>query len=383
MDVRYNVISGDSHLDLAPERWTARVPETWRHLAPRRITFSGGGEGIEVEGKTPYALGLAVTGKPYQEHRLDGVSYEGSPGTGPPEQRIREQDMDGVDAEVMFTSWKGGATDTEGGAAVLHAYNEFLGEEYAAAYPDRLLAMGLLPKTGVDAAIAEMEYCQRVGLKGVTLFSFPNGNGLPLPEDDRFWQAALDLNVPLTIHIGVSGRPGEPLYQYPREPANIDILGHGSDPIGVLSRFGTGHPKNMIQLIFAGVFERFPGLRFWQAETMIGWVPYGLEQLDDIWERSRYWAADYFGLEAPPKPPSAYIRQHVVWGFLRDPFGVTVRHQVGIKNAAWGSDFAHSAGDWPESRKVIDEIFAGVPEDEKYPMVAGNAIDFFHLDNEA
>jgi len=56
---------------------------------------------------------------------------------------------------------------------------------------------------------------------------------------------------------------------------------------------------------------------------------------------------------------------------------------VGIKNAAWGSDFAHSAGDWPESRKVIDEIFAGVPEDEKYPMVAGNAIDFFHLDNEA
>jgi hypothetical protein len=103
MGFRYEVISGDSHLDLAPERWTPRVPDKWRHLTPKRITFPGGGEGIDVEGKTPYALGLAVTGKPYQQHRLDGLRYEGSPGTGTADERVREQDLDGVDAEVLFT----------------------------------------------------------------------------------------------------------------------------------------------------------------------------------------------------------------------------------------------------------------------------------------
>jgi predicted TIM-barrel fold metal-dependent hydrolase len=56
---------------------------------------------------------------------------------------------------------------------------------------------------------------------------------------------------------------------------------------------------------------------------------------------------------------------------------------VGVKNALWGSDFPHSAGDWPQSKKVLDELFANVPDDERYAMVAGNAVDFFHLDNEA
>jgi predicted TIM-barrel fold metal-dependent hydrolase len=46
----------------------------------------------------------------------------------------------------------------------------------------------------------------------------------------------------------------------------------------------------------------------------------------------------------------------------------------------WGSDFPHSAGDWPNSRRVIEEIFKGVPEDERRRMLAGNAVEFFHLE---
>ena len=385
MAVRYRVISGDSHLEFDPGRWTPRVPAKWRDRAPRRITLPSGGDGILMEGRGLYTLGLAVTGKPYQEHRLDGIRYDGSPGTGSPEHRVREQDMDGVDAEIIFTSvsqpntWRG-LVDNEGYRALVHAYNEFVGEEYCAAYPDRLIAMGVIPATGVDDAIAEMEFCQRVGLKGVSLITFPSGKGFPVPEDDRFWQAALDLNMPVATHVGITRGDG-PVFRYEREPAGL--TGFGTDPIRVLTRFGTGATQDLIQLIFAGVFDRFPRLRIYKAETMIGWLPYQMEQTDDIWDRSRHWAADYYGLESPTKPPSDYIREHALWGFLRDPFGVSVRHQVGVKHALWGSDFPHSAGNWPESRHVLDELFQGVPEDEKYAMVAGNAVDFFHLDNEA
>ena len=64
---------------------------------------------------------------------------------------------------------------------------------------------------------------------------------------------------------------------------------------------------------------------------------------------------------------------------MKDPFGVRTRHDIGVKTLLWGSDFAHAAGDWPDSRKIIDETFSGVPEDERYDMLAGNAARFFHL----
>ena len=64
---------------------------------------------------------------------------------------------------------------------------------------------------------------------------------------------------------------------------------------------------------------------------------------------------------------------------MKDPFGVRLRHDVGVKALLWGSDFAHATGDWPESRRMIDETFVGVTEDERYAMLAGNAVEFFRL----
>jgi len=382
MGRRYNVISGDSHIEISPERWTPRVPGIWRDRAPKLVTLPSGGDGWVIENRAPYVLGLAVTGKPYQEHRLNGIRYEGSPGAGSSEQRLKEQDIDGVDAEVMFTSvvaprmWR--ALPDEGYKVLVRAYNEWLADEYCAAAPDRLLAMGVIPVTGVDDAIAEMEYCKRMGLRGVSLAAFPSGKTFPTPEDDQFWQAAVDMPMPIAIHVGMGG--DGPVFRYKRTPS--DVPAFGADPVDQLTRFQGNSLRNIMQLAYGGVLDRFPRLRIYFAETMVGWLPYSLEQVDDIYERSRYWAETYFGLEPLPRLPSDYIRKHAVWGFLRDRAGVRFRHEYGVENAIWGSDFPHSAGDWPNSRRVIDEIFEGVQEDERYAMLGGNAVDFFGLDNE-
>jgi hypothetical protein len=112
---------------------------------------------------------------------------------------------------------------------------------------------------------------------------------------------------------------------------------------------------------------------------MIGWIPYFLVQLDDNYERTRHWAEKFYGLEPPPRPLSEYIRAHCWWGFLKDPIGVEMRHRIGVEHVMWGSDFPHSAGNWPHSRKLIDQMFAGVPEEERWRMTTGNAVEFFHL----
>ena len=35
----YPIISADSHLQVAPERWTGRIPEKYRDLAPRTVPW--------------------------------------------------------------------------------------------------------------------------------------------------------------------------------------------------------------------------------------------------------------------------------------------------------------------------------------------------------
>ena len=379
----YKLISGDGHLEIAPERWTGRIPAKYRDRAPRLVKLADGGDGVIVENRALYVLGLAVTGKPFQEHQIHGITYEGSPGCGTPEQRIKEQDLDAVDAEVLYTSagnggfWRG-IRDDDAYKAVIHAYNEFLAEEYCAVDPDRLIGMGIIPGTTVDDAIAEMEYIKRVGLKGVALNCFPSGKTYPTAEDDRFWKAAIDMQMPISVHVGFIGRGEGPVFRYKKEPLEVAF---GADPVRVLTRFGGGTMQHAIQLMMFGVFDRFPTLKVYWAETMIGWIPYYLEQLDDIYERVRHWAEREYGLEPLGRRPSDYIKKHNIWGFLRDPFGVKVCREVGLDCAMWGSDFSHSASDWPNSREILDEMFAGHPPEDRQRLTLTNAVDFFHLDH--
>jgi predicted TIM-barrel fold metal-dependent hydrolase len=53
---------------------------------------------------------------------------------------------------------------------------------------------------------------------------------------------------------------------------------------------------------------------------------------------------------------------------------------VGVDKIMWSTDFPHIVTRWPKSLELMQEQFAGVPEDEKSAMLAGNAVKFFHLD---
>lgn len=105
--MKYKCISADSHLEIRPDRYAKRVPEKFRDRAPKVITLEDDTLAVLQEGQPLERLISNIScGLPYEERRpfdpLPGESYENSPGTGSPEQRLREQDQDGVDAEVLF-----------------------------------------------------------------------------------------------------------------------------------------------------------------------------------------------------------------------------------------------------------------------------------------
>src|SRR5438067_2547138 len=219
----YRVISGDSHLEIDSRNWIPHVAAEYRDRAPRLIRVEDGGDAWLCEG-VPLRRNAAdiYGGKGRDVWKPFGQRYEDTPGTGPGEQRLKEQDMDGVDAEVLFPGQQAGPrlwrsiADDDAYKAVVRAYNDWLAEDYCAVDRDRLIGVGVIPWTNVEDAIAEMEHCATQGLKAVVLGTFPSGKGYPTPEDDKFWAAAVDTDVAITVHVEFdrNGPRGGPLFRY-------------------------------------------------------------------------------------------------------------------------------------------------------------------------
>ena len=87
------------------------------------------------------------------------------------------------------------------------------------------------------------------------------------------------------------------------------------------------------------------------------------------------------GVKPLPRLPSEYLKEHAYWGFFDDPVGMRLRHEVGVDRIMWSNDFPHEVSQWPHSLEALEAQTIGVPEDEMWKMVAGNAIEFFHLDH--
>lgn len=380
MSREYKVISGDGHIDLNPDVWRDRVAAKWRDRAPKRVTMPNGSDAVVVDGGEPNTIGITRSvGVDHADLAKQIPTFASGAGTGSPEQRVREQDRDGVDAEILYSQMTivfRQAKDNDFYRDLFRAYNEFLAEEYMAASPDRLIAMGNIPTTGVDDAIRELEHCAKLGLKGVKIDTFPSGKSYPTLEDDRFWAAAIDLNMPLTNHgEGRLGRDG-PSFPYVKEPGP-DV--HQRDAMRFFFRFTNEAMKAPTQMAFAGVWDRFPKLKMYWAETMIGWLEYGLWQIDDHYDRYMPMIRANWGLHYLERKPSEYLKDCNYWGFLHDPVGIKRRDCIGSDKLMWGTDFAHAASEWPNSMPVLEKDFAGVPQAEKQAMLVGNAVKYFHL----
>jgi len=369
-----------------------RVPKEYRDLAPKVIQLEGGGEALFIEGQPLRMVHRRALGLAERQIGSVGGSYESNDGAGSPEQRLREQDLDGVDAEVLYAGVDGGLNfiragikDDEAYAGVIRGYNDWLAEEYCAAAPDRLIPLGVLPEVDAPTAVAEMEHCARLGMKGVQLNTFPAGKMLPTPEDNLFWAAAVEMDMPLSIHDCLQFESGVtyngPLLQYTKTPGGAVPATTRGDPIRrVTTSYGYRPSESVMQFIFAGVLDQFPTLQIYIAETQIGWLPMWLQQVDLAYERSHWSMHEHYGLPQLERTPSEYIKDHFLWGFMKDPFGVRQRHEIGVDKVMWETDFPHTGTDWPHSQDTIEMNFAGVPEDERYKMLAGNAVKFFHLD---
>jgi predicted TIM-barrel fold metal-dependent hydrolase len=353
----YRLISADSHVNEPPDLWTTRVPAHLRERAPRIASFEQGDAWV-IEGvEDPITFGMnACAGLEPAAMRGWARFSEIRRGGHDPAARLVEMDADGVDAEVLYPTPRlaqavCATPDPELHLALVMAYNDWL-SEYVAHAPERFGGLALLPNCGAPAAVIELvRVLGRPGMRGVMIGAYPNGSLEPSDDDDEVWDAVADAGVPVSIHVSLSrSMPAAHRAKLP---------GYG--------RFFDA-PERIVQMVFAGILDRFPGLRVVMAEVDCGWVPYFKEQIDNNYRRLDPVSA--FGLRMLP---SEYVERNFHFTYITDMFGLEARHRIGVDRILWSSDYPHISADWPHSWKTIQASMAAVAPDERRRILAGNA----------
>ena len=85
----------------------------------------------------------------------------------------------------------------------------------------------------------------------------------------------------------------------------------------------------MAQLIVDGTFERFPELKFYFAEINAAIFPAALYYMDRDYLEYNSW----FQLELP-KMPSEYMKDHGLYGMVREPLAVKIGQELPERHAA-------------------------------------------------
>jgi uncharacterized protein len=364
----YRIIDADSHLNSPPDLYQSRVPAKYKDRAPKVIAMDGC-DGWVVDGAEPRPITIlsAAAGKTADELQKRVIKFEEMlPGAYDARARLKDLDIDGIDAQVLFGDGAMGAKDPELRTVLIRAYNDWL-SDFCQVAPTRFVGCAIVPVHDPEECVKEAERTAKMpGLRG--LFVGLDGADYPItnPEYDRFWAIAAEQKRPVNIHIG-----GGAL-------ARRNILHGKNPPPGLREAYVCVSPMSVSEtiamLIFGGTLERHKDLRVIIAEGGIGWLAYFIERMDHVMKKQGKWA----GATIKEKP-SFYFHRQILATFEEDIAGMRTYDLIGVKNILWSSDYPHSDTTWPHSKQAIEEHFGRLPAAERSAMICENAARAYGL----
>jgi len=359
------IISADSHITEAPGTYVDRIDKRFRDRAPHLVRDPQRGDLFVIEGMDrPIPMGLvAAAGKPAEELKMFGARIEDMhPGGFDPDARLAEQDVDGVSAEVLYPTvgmMLCNHPDFDYKKACFDAYNGWIGE-YCGAHPDRLIGVGQTAMRSVDEGIEDLRRIKALGLRGVMMPGNPAVADYDDPVYAPFFEAAIDLGLPLSFHI-LTSQQDTFKTRGPRLNAFLSIIRGCQDIIGLF--------------ILGGVFERHPKLKLVCVEADAGWAPHYMYRMDHAWERHRYWLP----AGQITKKPSEYFREHVYMTFQDDWVAFKVTDLVNVRRLMWANDFPHSDSTWPNSQAVLAKQAAHLSQADRDLILHDNVAELYGL----
>jgi uncharacterized protein len=363
----YKVISADDHIDLRffpADLWTSRAPAKLKDRVPHIEDVDGLPFWV-CDGKRWGRWGQFKADSPRQwALERGGVMNEGELRPTTPELRLQDMDRDGVDATVMYGPTDPFYTDdAEVRYELYRGYNDWL-ETFTAACPERLIGASQIPLDDPTAAAREMERVAKLGSRHVNLMASRADPPIWHEDWEPFWSIAEESGIPVGSHIAVLtfNQPDSDKPRYSNSAVDRAVGGY---------RVNSQLVEPVCGLIFGGVFDRHPRLKFVMGESDLAWIPY-------IWSRT----PNDPPFPGGPKLPSREYFQRQIWmTFIQDTAGVEMV-KAGIfdeDKAMWSSDYPHPASSWPNSQPIISKVMACVDERLKKKLLHENAVNLYGL----
>ncbi len=387
---RYLVISSDGHAGPRPEIYREYLDPKYR-------------EQFDIQHKARMEM-LALAGN-FLEMREESKKWangkeHGLAGAWDSDRRNEILDADGIAAEILFVD---GLTEENSppfggdlgmvpmGAnpelqwAGARAHNRWI-SEFVAMEPDRRFGLAqVLPFWNLDDAIQEIHWARDHGLGGILMpHLWMNQTPYHHPKYEPLWTACEEQGIIIHFHSGAA-----PMEDY----FGADIFGASQEtndaPVempGALGIYVTEVSwwlsRPLVYMIWSGVFERHPGLKVAITEGSSIWVPELLALMDQRYDDHHFSAKLGTGYKKHlSMKPSDYFRRNVrIGSSCMSRREAELRHEIGVGNIMWGTDYPHPEGTWPYTRKMMVETMHGLPETDIEAMLGGNAAEFYGFD---
>jgi predicted TIM-barrel fold metal-dependent hydrolase len=389
------IVSVDDHVVEPAHVWERWLPAKHRDKAPRverrgigTMRHVGGGtyeQTFDPDGPQAdcwvyedlvyiHKRHVAAVGFDRDDMTMSPMTYdEMRPGCYEPKARVDDMELNWVEASLSFPSFPRfcgqtflEAKDRELAEACVYAYNDWMVEEWCGDSGGRLIPLPIIPLWDAELAADEVRRNAERGAHAVCFSEIPAVLGLPsihTGDWDPFFAACAETRTVVCMHIGSSSK-------MPATSADA--------PVAVAATLSFGNAmSSLTDFLFSGVLVRFPDLKLAYSEGQIGWIPYILERADDVWLEHRAWGGVR---DIVPEPPSTYYYRQVFGCFFRDRHGIESLQTVGVDNTTFETDYPHTDSTWPHTKKVAQELMAGLPDDVVYKLVRGNAIRMLELD---
>jgi predicted TIM-barrel fold metal-dependent hydrolase len=348
------LISADSHVAVDLDVIRERVPANLRDAFDDAVAAQAA---VDAELRGGRKMSTA-------DFDLEAYSH---PGYKEPHARLEAMDRDDVHAEVLYSevsAFRSFGLVRGDWKPISRAFTDHLAD-FASVDPNRLAVSYQVPVIDVPYAVSEVERLAGLGARSVHLPNYPSELGLPDYWDecyDPLWAVLQETGISISHHLGVRNW----LYDvYRRDPTPQAAVFTSLPSLGLAEVLGLW--------LLSGTLERYPKLKIVFVEPGLYWVPGYLQAMDKRFEGGVY------SVPAIHTKPSEIFRRQIALTFMDDKAGLRLRHDIGIENILWSTDFPHPATTWPNSRAVVDRLMDGVPDAERKLMCEANAARIYHL----
>ena len=299
------------------------------------------------------------------------------------EDRPRALDLLGFRSQLVFNTFVNGkllaaerGDDVDLAYGFARAHNRSM-VDFCGVDP-RLLGTGYVPLRDFARAREMAREVIEMGCRALLVPSgCPRGHGPSHVGLDPVWAQAGEAGLPVVFHVGgglrlADGRLLDREYFDNGGPPVPDF--HGGDEnfrsVDYMA-IPTAPMQTLATLIFDGVLERFPRLRFGVIEQGASWMPSWMRFMDSAFHAFRKREER---LQRLSLLPSEYVRRQVrATPYPAEDVGWIVRN-AGPEVCLFSSDYPHVEGG-RNPIKRFEESMGGLGEDEKQRFYHDNFVD--------